>query len=60
MTEHAYAELVQRCIDKGQVYPSTSKALPYVTRRSNKKKQEPSRDEKDFLAAKEEFLSHFG
>lgn len=59
MTAQEYAELVQRCIDKGQVYPSTSKALPYVMKRSRKKEQKLSRDDKDFLAAKEECLSHF-
>lgn len=60
MTAQEYSELVQRCIDKGQVYPSTPKTLPYVMKRNRKKEKEQSQDEKDFLAAKEECLGHFG
>lgn len=59
MTAQEYANLVQRCIDKGQVYPSTPKTLPFAAIKSRKREKITSQDEKDFLTAKEECLSHF-
>lgn len=58
MTQEEYANLVQRNIDKGQIYPSTPKTLPYVMIRS-RRKEEKTREEKEYLAAKEECLGHF-
>ena len=36
-----YAELVQRCIDKNIVYPSTSLELPVVIKRKSFKSHKP-------------------